>query len=124
MSKYVPNRDNYDREKSLSYQWKGRIVFISNIPHQYKAQEIMVICRQFGRCFRVDEAKNELGKPKGIAFVEFEKHEGAQNCCEQLDGAILSGRNLRAELSEFPPPELIEIYKKTAKQRADIDSGK
>lgn len=92
------------------YQWPGRIVFISNIPFKLKAQDVMLICKQFGRCFRVDLEKNALGQSKGIAFVEFETREAANICVEQLDSASLRANFLRAEIANFPPDDLIEVY--------------
>lgn len=115
---------NQGGDRSRFYKWKDRVIVISNIPFNYKAQDVLVICRQFGRCFRADLPKNELGKSKGMAFVEFESAETAKIAVEQLDGATLADRNLRCELSDSPPPELIEIYRKTSKQRMEIDSGK
>jgi len=70
----------------------------------------MVIMRQFGRCFRVDLARNGLGQSKGFAFVEFEKQEDAKIAVEQLDTATLENNHLRCEISEFPPDELITMY--------------
>lgn len=66
--------------------------------------------RQFGRCFRVDLARSSEGKSRGYAFVEFENAESAAIAAEYLDGSELDGRFLRAEISNFPPDDLIEMY--------------
>lgn len=69
----------------------------------------MIMLRQFGRCFRVDLARNANGKSRGFAFIEFETREGAALAAEYLDGAQLDDRFLRAEISQFPPDELVEM---------------
>ena len=103
------------------YSWSGRIVFVSNIPFHLKAQEVMLLMRQFGRCFRVDLARNAEGKSRGFCFAEFERSERAEMAAKYLDGAQLEGRYLRAEISKYPPDPLVEIYRATARQRAEID---
>ena len=95
--------------KDRFYSWRERIVFVSNIPFHYKAQDVMLMLRQFGRCFRVDLARNANGKSRGFAFIEFETREGAALAAEYLDGAQLDDRFLRAEISQFPPDELVEM---------------
>lgn len=95
--------------KDRFYSWRDRIVFVSNIPFHYKAQDVMIMLRQFGRCFRVDLARNANGKSRGFAFIEFETREGAALAAEYLDGAQLDDRFLRAEISQFPPDELVEM---------------
>lgn len=103
------------------YSWKERIVFVSNIPFHYKAQDVMLVMRQFGRCFRVDLARTEDGKSRGFCFVEYEKRESAALAAKYLDGAHFDNRFLRAEISKFPPDALVDIYKATAQQRAEKD---
>lgn len=105
----------------LFYSWLGRIVFVSNIPFHLKAQEVMLLMRQFGRCFRVDLARNEAGKSRGFCFAEYEKKESAELAAKYLDGAQLEDRFLRAEISKRPPDQLVDIYKATARQRAERD---
>jgi hypothetical protein len=97
--------------RDRSYSWKNRIVFVSNVPFHYKAQDLLLIMRQFGRCFRVDLSRNpQDGRSRGFAFVEFEKRQHARIAAEYLDGAEIDGRYLRAELSEFPPNQLVDMY--------------
>lgn len=114
MSRFPPpppprfqRRPEIDERK---YSWKGRIVFLSNIPYCYKAQDLLVIMRQFGRVFRCDLSRAENGKSKGFAFIEFEKVESAKLAVEYMDTATLLNKNLRCEISEFPPDELVEMY--------------
>jgi RNA recognition motif-containing protein len=93
------------------YSWRNRIVFLSNIPFHYKAQDILLMLRQFGRCFRVDLARNHQdGRSRGFCYVEFEKAESAQIATQYLDNAELDGRYLRAELAQFPPDDLVNMY--------------
>ena len=103
------------------YSWKGRIVFVSNIPFHCKAQDVLLVMRQFGRCFRVDLVRGEDGKSRGFGWAEFEKKESAERAAKWLDGAQFYDRFLRAELAENPPDDLIEVYKATARQRAEQD---
>ena len=67
-----------EKARDRFYSWSGRIVFVSNIPFHLKAQEVMLLMRQFGRCFRVDLARNAEGKSRGFCFVEFERSERAE----------------------------------------------
>ena len=92
------------------YSWRDRIVFVSSIPFHFKAQDIMIMLKQFLRCFRVDLARNGFGGSRGFAFIEFEKADNAKIAAEYLDGAEIDGRFLRAEISKNPPDELIEMY--------------
>jgi RNA-binding motif X-linked protein 2 len=92
------------------YSWRNRIVFVSNVPFHYKAQDLLLMLRQFGRCFRVDLARNQdTGKSRGYAYVEFENQENARIAVEYLDNAEIDGRYIRAELAEFPPSELVDM---------------
>ncbi|KAH0793226.1 telomere maintenance protein [Histomonas meleagridis] len=102
--------DSGERKRpERSYSWRNRIVFVSNIPYKFKAQDVMLMLRQFGRCYRVDLSRDGIGESRGYAFAEFETPEGARNAAEYLDGAELDGRYLRAEISVKPPNELIEM---------------
>jgi RNA recognition motif-containing protein len=75
----------------------------------------------------VDVRRDPEGKSKGYGFIEFEQHEKAKIAVEYLDGASVNDRCFRAELSAFPPEQLVEMYlflsnsryKKTARQRAE-----
>ena len=98
-----------ESKRERQYSWRSRIVFISNIPFFLKAQDVLVVMRQFGRCFRVDLARGENGKSKGFAFCEFENQEDARTAVEYLDSAKLEGRPLRAEISDSPPDDLISM---------------
>ena len=70
----------------------------------------MLLLRQFGRCFRVDVTRDANGRSRGFGFIEFETREGASLAAEYLDGAEIENRHLRAEIAQFPPDELIEMY--------------
>lgn len=69
----------------------------------------MLLFRQFGRCFRVDLARSEIGKSRGLAFAEFEKTDSARLAVEYLDGAQIDNQHLRVELSQYPPDDLVKM---------------
>jgi RNA recognition motif-containing protein len=93
------------------YSWRNRIVFVSNLPFGYKAQDLLLLFRQFGRCFRVDLARNHQdGRSRGFCYVEFERQEHAKIAVTYLDNAEVEGRFLRAEIAQFPPDELLKVY--------------
>ena len=110
MDKRPPYYGSNPRLDERKYSWRGRIVFLSNIPYVYKAQDVMIIMKIFGRVFRVDLARSDNGKSKGFAFIEFEKQEDARTAVDQMDTAQLLNKRLRCEISERPPPELIDMY--------------
>lgn len=96
----------YDKK----YSWQGRIVFVSNMNYHWRAQDIMIIMRQFGRVYRVDLGRNKLGRSTGYAFIEFADQEHAKTAVKYMDQAEYQGRFIRCELAKFPPQELIEMY--------------
>ena len=102
------NSDTVKKDKL--YSWRGRIMVLYNVPTYYKAQDILLMCRQFGRIFRVDLARNELGKSRGFAYCEFERQDAARMAVKYLDGGECDGRALRAELADLPPNELVKMY--------------
>ncbi|EAY06907.1 hypothetical protein TVAG_057010 [Trichomonas vaginalis G3] len=112
-----------EQERKDFYFWQGRIVFLSGFPLKYSASDILLIASQFGRCFRVDLVKDDNKNLRGFGFIEYETKEAAQNACEQLDTATLSNRQLRCEIADFPPNDLIDIYKRSAILREKIDLG-
>lgn len=110
MTEAQPTVAKSPKDSGKYYKWSGRIVYLSNIPFKVKAQDIMLICKQFGRCYRVDLAKNGIGQSRGFAFIEFETQEAAQICVEQLDTAQLRENHLRCEIADFPPNDLVDVY--------------
>lgn len=79
-------------------------IYVGNLSYQMTEEELQEAFAQFGE---VTSAKiitdRETGRSKGFGFVEMTDSDGGQKAIEELDGKVVSGRNLR--VNEARPRE-------------------
>lgn len=77
-------------------EWKiGCKVYIGNLPEGASKADIEGAFQKFGPLRNVWVARN----PPGFAFVEFEDGRDAEDACRQLDGTLIAGGRIKAEMS-------------------------
>jgi RNA recognition motif-containing protein len=92
-------------EKSQGEHAISSKVFVGNLSYEVTREELL---EAFGAAGKVLDAKiptdRATGRPRGFAFVEFEKSEDAQRSIEMLNGKDMRGRSLRVNAAEDRPP--------------------
>ncbi|KAG2219991.1 hypothetical protein INT45_001890 [Circinella minor] len=78
------------------------IVLISNLDPGTNAEDIRMICLQFGQVSNCDIAVDQMGRSVGEAEVEFVHKQSALDCINKLDNEVADGRILRVILRDRP----------------------
>ena len=76
-----------------------RVVYVGHIPHGFYEKEMNLYFAQFGdvRRLRLSRSKKS-GNSRGFAFVEFVQSAAADKAASAMNGYMMHGRRLKAEL--------------------------
>jgi RNA recognition motif-containing protein len=86
--------DNRDKSRDRDRQ-ECRRIYISNIPYEYRWQDLKDLFRcEVGDVAFVELFNDENNKPRGCGIVEFEKPESVDKALEKMNRYDLNGRNL------------------------------
>ncbi|KAJ1655279.1 hypothetical protein IWQ61_004947 [Dispira simplex] len=76
-----------------------RSIYVGNIPWRCEEKQITDLFESFGQVFRIHVPKDDMGRMRGIAFVDMVNQEEAEKAIEQLNGYNFLGRDLRVSFS-------------------------
>ncbi|CAB0010937.1 unnamed protein product [Nesidiocoris tenuis] len=89
------DRSNNDRDRSPRGKKKTNRVFISNIPYEYRWQELKDLFREkVGEVSFVELFVDENEKPRGCGIIEFATASLAEEAVEKMHRYDLKGRKL------------------------------
>lgn len=75
-----------------------KVLFVKNLPYDFKEDDIGDRFRQFGEIDSVRIAYNwQTKQSKGFAYVTFKKHGAAKSALEKLQGKVVLGRALHID---------------------------
>ncbi|KAI7884587.1 hypothetical protein K492DRAFT_142759 [Lichtheimia hyalospora FSU 10163] len=77
-------------------------VVISNLDPSANAEDIRMICAQFGQVAHCEVLVDRTGRSFGEAEIEFTQKSSALECISKLDNEVADGRILRATLRHRP----------------------
>ncbi|KAJ1975737.1 hypothetical protein H4R34_004230 [Dimargaris verticillata] len=76
-----------------------RSVYVGNLPWSTEEEQVRELFQPFGSVVRVAVPKDELGRTKGIAFVDMAETDDADKAIDQLHGYNFLGRDIRVSYS-------------------------
>ncbi|KAJ1959677.1 hypothetical protein IWQ62_004519 [Dispira parvispora] len=76
-----------------------RSIYVGNIPWRCEEKQITDLFESFGEVFRIHVPKDDMGRMRGIAFVDMVDQEAAEKAIGQLNGYNFLGRDLRVSFS-------------------------
>uniref|UniRef100_G3VBL8 RRM domain-containing protein n=1 Tax=Sarcophilus harrisii TaxID=9305 RepID=G3VBL8_SARHA len=86
-----------DRESELGAQTREFTnVYIKNFGEDMDEDRLSKIFEKFGPTLSVKVMRDDCGRSKGFGFVNFQKHEDAQNAIDNMNGKELNGRQIYA----------------------------
>ncbi|XP_076843350.1 spliceosome associated factor 3, U4/U6 recycling protein [Brachyhypopomus gauderio] len=77
-------------------------IFISGLPFSCTSEKLQELCRDHGTVRAVRLVTNRSGKPKGLAYVEFEDEAQASQAVLKMDRTKLEGHTLSVAISNPP----------------------
>eukprot|EP00794_Sanderia_malayensis_P014299 gene14299-15787_t len=77
-------------------------VFVTNLPFEARKEEVMEVFKTAGEIKEVRMVTNRAGKPKGYAYIEFNKEASATSAVLNLDKHIMNNREINVALSKPP----------------------
>ena len=86
------------RAKKADPSVQRRTVFINNLSFSAEEESVHTLFAPYGTIMGVSVVRNNHGKPRGFAYVEFEREEDAQAALAQ-NGQDFLGRKLEVKLS-------------------------
>ncbi|XP_067911174.1 squamous cell carcinoma antigen recognized by T-cells 3 [Heterodontus francisci] len=92
-------------------------VFISGLPFSCTKEELEEICKEHGNLKEIRLVTNRSGKPKGLAYVEYENEAQASQAVLRLDGMVVKDHTISVAISN--PPQ----RKQTTKVETNRSSG-
>ncbi|XP_070992026.1 squamous cell carcinoma antigen recognized by T-cells 3-like isoform X2 [Oncorhynchus clarkii lewisi] len=78
-------------------------IFISGLPFSCTKEQLEELCKDQGTIKDIRLVTNRSGKPKGLAYVEFEDEAQASQAVLKLDGTVLQEHTLSVAISNPPP---------------------
>lgn len=86
-------------------------VYVGSISFELKEDTIRAAFLPFGPIKSINMSWDPVTqKHKGFAFVEYEIPEGAQLALEQMNGAMLGGRNIKVGRPSNMPQAVSQIF--------------
>uniref|UniRef100_A0A8C8IL43 Spliceosome associated factor 3, U4/U6 recycling protein n=1 Tax=Oncorhynchus tshawytscha TaxID=74940 RepID=A0A8C8IL43_ONCTS len=77
-------------------------IFISGLPFSCTKEQLEELCKDQGTIKDIRLVTNRSGKPKGLAYVEFEDEAQASQAVLKLDGTVLQEHTLAVAISNPP----------------------
>ncbi|XP_013909618.1 PREDICTED: squamous cell carcinoma antigen recognized by T-cells 3 [Thamnophis sirtalis] len=77
-------------------------LFISGLPFSCTKQELEKICKAHGTVKELRLVTNRAGKPKGLAYVDFENEAQASQALLKMDGMDIKGHVIKVAISNPP----------------------
>ena len=105
------------REKKNDAHIQKRTVFVNNLSFSASEDDLRKHFEQFGTIVHVNVVRNNHGKSRGFAYVEFEKEEDTHKAIEE-NNKLFMNRKLEVKLSV--PQEERKIEKKEKTGNAEI----
>ena len=94
-------------------------IFIGNLGYKTTEKTLEETFRTVGNVIHVNIVYSN-GRPKGVAFVEFETHEQAINAIEQFDQKEVDGRKVFLKLASDPaPPKKRDLHEPRERHREE-----
>ncbi|XP_051520916.1 squamous cell carcinoma antigen recognized by T-cells 3 [Myxocyprinus asiaticus] len=82
-------------------------IFISGLPYTCTKETLEELCKEHGTVRAIRLVTNRSGKPKGLAYVEFENETQASQAVLKMDGTMLENFTLSVAISN-PPSRKME----------------
>uniref|UniRef100_A0A671QVQ6 Squamous cell carcinoma antigen recognized by T-cells 3 n=1 Tax=Sinocyclocheilus anshuiensis TaxID=1608454 RepID=A0A671QVQ6_9TELE len=82
-------------------------IFISGLPYSCTKETLEDLCKQHGTVKAIRLITNRSGKPKGLAYVEYENEAQASQAVLKMDGTMLENFTLSVAISN-PPSRKME----------------
>ncbi|XP_038646289.1 squamous cell carcinoma antigen recognized by T-cells 3 [Scyliorhinus canicula] len=92
-------------------------VFISGLPFSCTKEALEEICKEHGTLKEIRLVTNRSGKPKGLAYAEYENEAQASQAVLKMDGMVVKDHPISVAISN--PPQ----RKQTSKVEASRSSG-
>uniref|UniRef100_A0AAY4CL09 RRM domain-containing protein n=1 Tax=Denticeps clupeoides TaxID=299321 RepID=A0AAY4CL09_9TELE len=83
-------------------------VFISGLPYSCTKEQLEELCRPHGAVRAIRMVTNRSGKPKGLAYVEFEDEAQALQAVLKMDGMLLQDHKMSVAISNPPRRSLAD----------------
>ncbi|MFT7808458.1 squamous cell carcinoma antigen recognized by T-cells 3 [Arapaima gigas] len=77
-------------------------LFISGLPYSCTKEQLEELCKEHGTVKDIRLVTNRSGKPKGLAYVEYEDETQASHAVLKMDGMVLEGHTLTVAISNPP----------------------
>ncbi|XP_040587536.1 squamous cell carcinoma antigen recognized by T-cells 3 isoform X3 [Mesocricetus auratus] len=87
-------------------------LFISGLPFSCTKEELEDICKAHGTVKDLRLVTNRAGKPKGLAYVEYESESQASQAVMKMDGMTIKENVIKVAISNPPQrkvPEKLEV---------------
>ncbi|CAL2040447.1 unnamed protein product [Caenorhabditis brenneri] len=112
-----------DPEKRVGFKFSTGLekskIFVRNVHFQATDDELNALFSKFGKVTSVRRVTHRDGKPKGVAFVDFESEACAQKCVASGDKLTLRDRELEVAISN--PPAKKEKHGKSGHAAKEVD---
>ncbi|KAJ8286062.1 hypothetical protein GJAV_G00034140 [Gymnothorax javanicus] len=83
-------------------------IFISGLPYSCTKEQLEELCKLHGTVKDIRLVTNRSGKPKGLAYVEFEDETQASQAVLKMDGTVLQNHTLTVAISNPPRRNMAE----------------
>ncbi|XP_036132572.1 squamous cell carcinoma antigen recognized by T-cells 3 isoform X1 [Molossus molossus] len=77
-------------------------LFISGLPFSCTKEELEEICKAHGTVKDIRLVTNRAGKPKGLAYVEYESESQASQAVMKMDGMTVKENSIKVAISNPP----------------------
>ncbi|XP_006640406.1 squamous cell carcinoma antigen recognized by T-cells 3 [Lepisosteus oculatus] len=77
-------------------------IFISGLPFSCTKEQLEELCKEHGSFKDIRLVTNRAGKPKGLAYVEFENEEQASRAVLKMDGIVFQDHTIKVAISNPP----------------------
>jgi RNA recognition motif-containing protein len=105
--------DHVEKPPSNSNPPPSRSLYVGGLPFNGGVSLIHDIFGKFGRIVDIRILKHPSGRPKGVAFVDYELMESASKAIEEMDNQICEGRTLKVNYASNPSKELTTDLKES-----------
>lgn len=91
----VGGGNDRDRDRSREHRGPTNRIYVSNIPYEFRWQDLKDLCRDMvGEVSFVELFNDENGKPRGCGIVEFKQNDSVATALDKMNRHEINGRHL------------------------------
>jgi len=117
---HVSRKERVSKAEELRKNFTN--VYIKNLDESITDQELLEMFEKFGEVTSFTVAKDEQGKSRGFAFVNFREHDAASKACEELTDKEIKSKKIYVARHQKKSERVMELQRRHEAKKMERNS--